>query len=1016
VSKAPSGDLCIVFTDIQGSTALWDKAPEVMRKALDTHDTLMRQSLESFAGFEVKNEGDAFMVAFAGRDAAIGWCLAVQESMLHADWPHELSTFPQSASELDEAGALLFQGLRVRMGIHRGNPQQIVDPTTRRADYRGGMVNRAARVAHAAHGGQVLLSRAVWEELESDPRHALIDLGQHRFAGLEAPEHVVQIAPSALSGRQFPPLRALDARRTNLVPDGTNFIGRGAELERLHSYYRTGGRVAMICGTGGVGKSRTARHFGLNANELFPGGVWYCDLSEVKNLEGMIEVLGSVLEIPLHPGADEEAALAHLGRGLAGKGMSLIILDSMDGVTAAITHMLATWSDTVPTARFLTTVRERLNLSDELTLALPVLPFQDGVALFVDRARAQGAADNLLAAHGEVIRELVEQLDALPLAIELAAARANVLSPPQMLERLSDRFELLRGKGEGRQATLETTIAWSWQQLDAAEQTTLAQTSTFRGGFTLDAAESVLQAPQSSTVVDLLSDLREKSLLRMESSDDDAAVLRFNHYFSIQEFAAAQLRASGEHKAVEAAHAKFYTGWVGAKRHRAATIAAEAENLLAVVERRLDSAPEEAAQAALGLYMMYNRRGPVCRAVSIFRRVLDGGVGLLQRTRVELLLHCADASVLTGETHAAELDLTQAKEILLGLADEEMALQCDQVEARVLIALGQHEAGQAAYRRAIDRAERCDDTEQLTRVLSLVGSLAFAGGDLMSAERHYRRAYRLLRRLPQDAGPASLVGNLGMLMHRLGRLDEATDYCREALALHQASGNRRALGLAYGYLALIQLEKGRLGPARANYVQARAMHRQTGHRQGEAVAAGYIGLLHLMAAEHAEAEDAFAQAEGIAAELGDRQIEAYFLAYEAVLWTHRGSPSEAETCLQNADKALSGLGDEAGEMVLALCRGHLELHAVRAHRAAAEDERAEAALQPIKELIAVSSAPRSDGRPSLAANSEDVRIAATLLGNQVTLLETPARSPFSASSGDEIRVEDTLVDLRIPGK
>jgi predicted ATPase/class 3 adenylate cyclase len=1015
MNRAPSGDICIVFTDIEGSTALWDKLPEVMGTALATHDVLLRGAMADFSGFEVKNEGDAFMVAFAERDAAIAWCLEVQRLMLVAEWPEQLAAFPQSATERDERGDLLFRGLRVRMGIHRGNPEQIVDPTTQRADYRGGMVNRAARVAHAAHGGQILLSRVVWNGLAGDDTRVIEDLGQHRFAGLEAAEHVAQLAALELAGRAFPPVRALDARTTNMVADSTRFVGRTDQLEQLASHFRAGGRVAMISGTGGVGKSRTAREFGLGYRNLFPGGVWHCDLAESRSLEALIEALRAVLEIPLNPGASEAEALAQLGRGLAGKGISLILLDSVDGLAGAAAQLIAGWAETVPDARFLLTARERLRTAGQLHVPLPVLPPADGVTLFVDRALAHGAADNLLAVHRVVIAELVHQLDALPLAIELAAARANVLSPPQILERLSDRFELLRGKGGRGEVTLEATIAWSWQQLTPAEQGALAQTSVFRGGFTLEAAEAVLDRPATSTVVDVLADLCDKSLLRTGASDDDAAVMRFTQYLSIQQFSAEQLEAAGGTAASEAAHARFFTGWLGANRRPPLAIAGEAENLLAVVERRIAPDPEQAARVALGLHTMYSQRGPIGRVAELFSRVLNEGVGLTQRTRVELLLHRADAEVITAELAAAERDLKAARSVLSALPDPSMELHFSQIEARWLIASGQVAEGQEAYQRALEFAESSNDPEPLTRVLSLIGSLAFARGDLSGAERNYRRAYRLLRRLPRGAGPASLVGNLGMLMHRLGRLDEATDYCREALAQHQASGNRRALGLAYGYLALIQLEKGRLVPARANYVQARAMHRQTGHRQAEAVAAGYIGLLHLMAAEHAQAEAAFAQAEGLAAELGDRQIEAYFLGYEAVLWAHRGSAEEARTCLDQASEALEGLGDEAGEMVLDLCRGHLQLAAIRSFQSDSNDAAAGTGLAALNALIASASAPRAEGLPSLAAHSEDVRIAATLLANQVSLLETVAPSPFSVEETDNLDPDATLVDLRIPG-
>lgn len=475
MAQLPQGTVTFLFTDIEGSTRLLHEVgAERYAEALAEHRRVLRDAFARHDGVEVDTQGDAFFVAFP---TAQGGLEAAREAQRELELP-------------------------VRMGLHTGTPLLTEE------GYIGPDVHRAARIASAGHGRQVLVSASTAALV--GPAE-LRDLGEHRLKDLSAPERIYQFG-----GDDFPPLKTL--YRTNLPVPATPFLGREHELAQVRELLaHADARLLTLTGAGGSGKTRLALHAAGEAAEEYPDGVWWVPLA------------------PLTDPADVGPAAARaLGGGGAlpelvdGKRL-LLLLDNFEHVVEAVPEVTAVLAE-CPRAAVLVTSRERLRVQGEQVYPVPVLERAESRRLFVARARATQPDFE----PDERLDELCERLDDLPLALELAAARTSLLTTEQLLERLGDRLDLLKGgrDAETRQRTLRATIEWSYELLEPAEQQLLAALSVFRGGWTLEAAERVADAD-----LELMQSLVDKSLVRRWGSG------RFGMLETIREFAAEQLSA-----------------------------------------------------------------------------------------------------------------------------------------------------------------------------------------------------------------------------------------------------------------------------------------------------------------------------------------------------------------------------------------------------------------------------------------------------------------------------------------
>jgi predicted ATPase len=524
-----------LFTDIEGSTRLWDSAPDAMRTALECHDGIVRGAIARHGGVVFSTGGDGFGAAFARAGEAFGAATDAQAGLVSAPWPAEAA-------------------VRVRMGLHTG---EVIE---RDGDYFGTPVNQAARLMALAHGGQVLCSAVTAGLLGADA--TIIDLGEHRLRDLSAPQRVFQVG----EGR-FPPLRSLDSFPGNLPLQTSSFVGRDAELARTDEALRES-RVVTLTGVGGVGKTRLALQAAGLALPRFRDGAWLCELQMVRDPARVVDAVATVLDVSVRSGRTLEEALVEF---LRGKQM-MLVLDNAEHLLDAVAELVELLERSCAGLVVLVTSREGLAVGGERVLPVPSLPAPspgagaeaataaDAVRLFVERARAVDPDFALSDANVASVVEVCRRLDGVPLAIELAAARVSTMTLAELAAGLDRRFAILAGgrrRAVQRHQTLRAAIDWSYELLSDCERRLLVRMAVFAGGCTRSAAEHVCggQPLSAGQVFDALASLVAKSLVVAQREGAEA---RYRLLETIREYGEERLAELGETDMVRAAHAKYF--------------------------------------------------------------------------------------------------------------------------------------------------------------------------------------------------------------------------------------------------------------------------------------------------------------------------------------------------------------------------------------------------------------------------------------------------------------------------
>ena len=512
----PSGVVTFLFTDIEGSTRRWESDADQMRAALLAHDEVLRSSIDKHNGFLFSHTGDGAVAAFASPKSAVDAAVAAQRKLQ----------------------------LPVRMGIATGEAE------LRDNDYFGTVLNRAARVMAAGHGGQILVADSTASLLSGVD---LIDLGPRRLRDVPIPVGVFQVRAPGLQ-TEFPPLRTVDRSSGNLRPQTTSFIGRKSELVGITALVRVR-RLVTLTGTGGVGKTRLALEIATQLADEFPDGVWIFELAAVADPAAVPDAVAAVLGITEKPGKTvaESVATALEGR------VRLLVFDNCEHVLEAVAELVDAILATSATVRILATSREGVGVADEQLWPVPSLSGDAAVDLFVERAHRVAPA--LSVDDSTAVAEICRRLDGIPLAIELAASRVSSMAVDEIRDRLDHRFKLLVGsrRGLGRHQTLRHAVAWSYDSLDDAEKVLLERCSVFAGGFDLESACEVAGFDDTDDyeVLDLLDTLVRKSLL---VADQSAGRTRYSMLETIREFADEQLVAHGDAVEARDAHARHYAG------------------------------------------------------------------------------------------------------------------------------------------------------------------------------------------------------------------------------------------------------------------------------------------------------------------------------------------------------------------------------------------------------------------------------------------------------------------------
>jgi predicted ATPase/class 3 adenylate cyclase len=688
--ELPTGTVTFVFTDVEGSTRLLQRlGADAYANALAEHRRALREAFARHDGVEVDTQGDSFFIAF--------------------------STAPAALAAAAEVRQVLAPGpIRVRIGIHTGTPY-ITDE-----GYVGPDVHRAARIAAAGHGGQILVSSSAASLVDGS---SLRDLGEHRLKDLAASERIYQLGDEA-----FPPLKSL--HQTNLPIPATPFLGRRRELDEVTTLLRSGAaRLLTLTGPAGAGKTRLALQAAAEASDQYPDGVFWAPLAALRDPKLVFEVAAQALGV--RDGLADRIAERRL----------LFILDNFEHLIDGASE-LADLLATCPNLQLLVTSRELLRLPGEQAYPVPSLEPQDATALFTARARAADPEFD----PDPIIEELCSQLDNLPLALELAATRVGVLSPEQLLDRLSKRLDLLKaGRGvDPRQQTLRATVEWSYDLLKENERLLFERLSIFRGGSTLEAAEEICEAD-----IDTLQSLIDKSLVRRQGE-------RFLMLETIREYAAEWLERHGQSALLADRHADYFIG---------------------LTEAATRGAPDEDVDLARGLYQELDN----------FRGALDW---LIASADVEQQLQLATGAFWCLWTRASLRELHGwLASALERAANADAYLRGEALGAAALAAanLGEAEVARAYARESLALARERDDKRQIEWALRV---LSFDEPDLDERRRLLQECERLLRELGNDAGLAWVTYLRGMTFVDEGRFNQARETLEQAAALFREIGRK----------------------------------------------------------------------------------------------------------------------------------------------------------------------------------------------------------------------------------
>jgi predicted ATPase/class 3 adenylate cyclase len=768
---APSGVVTFLFTDIEGSTRRWEADADAMRVALAAHDEVLRAAIEGHGGFLFKHTGDGMCAAFGS---------------------------PRSA--LDAAvGAQRVLELPVRMGIATGEAE------LRDGDYFGAVLNRAARVMAAGHGGQILLADSTAGLLSGVD---LLDLGSRRLRDLPTPVQVFQVQATGLR-TDFPPLRALDASPGNLRAATTSLIGRESEVAEVQAAVKAH-RLVTLTGVGGVGKTRLAVEVAARLADEFPDGVWFFELAAVTDPAAVPDAVAAVLGITQQPGKSVSDSVAAALEGRA----RLLVFDNCEHVLDVAADLIDAILAASATVTILATSREGLGVSEEQLWRVPSLDVNSGtesaaVDLFVDRAHSV-VSDFSLAQPDEADAavEICRRLDGIPLAIELAASRMASMTASEVRDRLDQRFRLLVGsrRGLSRHQTLRHAVAWSYDHLEDTEKALLERCSVFAGGFDLQSACAVMGSADDFATLDLLDALVHKSLL---VADRSSGRTRFSMLETIRQFAEERLVAGGEASEIRAAHSRHFAGreadilalWDSPRQREAYDwFTLELANLRTAFRWAADhgdldvAAPIATCAGWLGMW------GQTYEPIAWAEELIEPAHAV-DHPRLAFLYAIASQCFTTGRIEAA-VGYCDAGQIVVDKSREALPHGFEAMLGTAYLAIGQPER-LAEWCRA--QLARHGDTHGAIRA-SLVIALAVAG----SGGEAKDSADGLIEAAEAASNPLSLVSALwayGMAFRDADPVG-ALNALRRGLMIAQDTGNRTLASVLANAFALLEAKHG----------------------------------------------------------------------------------------------------------------------------------------------------------------------------------------------------------------
>jgi predicted ATPase/class 3 adenylate cyclase len=854
-----------LFTDLEGSTRLWQLYPSAMQTILARHDELVRAAIETNNGQVVKTTGDGFHAAFASAQDGLRASIQAQQELISEEWE---ATGP----------------LRVRMGLHLGETQQ------RGGDYYGTAVNRAARLMSAANGGQVLVSEALaavaGDQLPGEL--SLLDLGEHRLKDLQRSEHIYQLVHPNLPS-DFPAIASLNKLPNNLPVQPSVFVGRQVEMEEINKLLLAEKvRLLTLLGPGGTGKTRLALQSGAELLERFNDGTYFIDLAPIRDPN---VVLASIARTIGLNESSNGSMLGELKDQLQDKTM-LLLLDNFEQVTSAAVDV-AELLQYCPRLKLLTTSREALHVRGEHLYPVPPLGLPTGhiritaeelvqfesVQLFIDRAQAVKPTFELTEENAGVIAELCLRLDGLPLAIELAAARIRLYSPQALLDRLGSRLKMLKGGARDlpeRQQTLRDTIDWSYELLSDQEKTIFEVVSSF-SGCTFEAVEAVFEeigdlVDRDIDVLEGLVSLVDKSLVKM--SEDSAGEPRLNMLETIREYAAERLKADPDfNAAVCEAHASFYADYVegqwemmtGAKREEAMKeMETEVDNLQIAWRYWVEGGDLNQLQKMVnGLWLLYDGRGWYQAMVELTSDLLDlltSSPSSHEQIEQEIMLQTSLARALMalkGFTGEVEQAYMRALELSEGLGEIPQLFPILRGLASFYMFRTEFDKAAQMGQKILDLAEIRDDAYlQVHGYLVRGTNTSFAIGYQKGIEL-LDKGIELFERDPYAMRPFQIGNNPGIVCYTtsafisfwLGFPDQAVKRANRAIELVKELNHPLSMAYALFHTGSLHLWRGEIGLVKERAEALLEVAEEHNFQTWESLATIQIGLVQVMSGE-----------------------------------------------------------------------------------------------------------------------------------------------------------------------
>ena len=823
MAEQPQGTVSLLFSDIEGSTTLLrELGRERYAEGLETHRRLLREAFEGHGGYEVDSEGDAFFVAFDDVREAVAAAADAQRAVANHEWPDG-------------------HAFRLRMGIHTGEPLAVPPK------YVGLDVHKAARIMAAGHGGQVLLSEATQKLLRSDLPEgvALGDLGEHRLKDLLQPEPLAQLVIEGLESA-FPALKTLGNRPTNLPVQPNSLIGREREMAELLALLRDEGvHLLTLTGPGGTGKTRLGLQVAAELLEDFRSGVFFVSLAPISDSDLVVPAIAEALAL-------REVAGEQLFETLIGylrEKQMLLVLDNFEQVIGAAADV-ANLLRPCPDLRLLVTSRERLRVTRENVYAVPPLHLpeetedlaalarSDAVALFSTRAHAATGQFALTEENASAVVGICRRLDGLPLAIELAAARASAVPPRALLERLQRRLPFLTSgarDAEERQWTLRRTIDWSYDLLSPEEQRLFARLAVFVDGCRIEAAEAVCDADAD---LDGLTSLVEKNLLRQRSDPDGHP--RFMMFETIREFATERLADAGALESVRNRHADYYFSFIDDVLDAKLTIAEELARLAneqANLRAALGWANEQGNAARLAsavgrLYRLWLLRGALQEGLHWAETALARREGVDPETRVQLLAGTSELFRFAGDTARAKALKHECLEVDRRSGRRARLTHGGSISAHVLADLADMALGEEDLAQARAYVEESLSLGGGARAEASLGEIFLLDGDLDGAQNCFQRSLAGFKAAGHDYNYALTLEGLGEIARRRGERSRALEHFRQALREFAALGDETAIAECLDGLAAVAAEEGQLVRAGHLAGAAGALRTSSGQYQG----------------------------------------------------------------------------------------------------------------------------------------------------------------------------------------